>query len=594
MTQRTTDGTYVKGSWSLDDLIPTASGPEMDLAFAEVEAAAAALELMRPALVPEIEEATFVEILGLVERHALADLRLDTYAGMRFFEDMRDQDALAFLDCVETALAAAKNRTLFFDLWWKALDGANAKRLLKIAGDVAYYLETLRSSAPYTLTEVEERVINLKNVNGADALVTLYRTITNGFAFDVEVDGETTPLSRSEIMVLGRDASPALRETAYRSMLGVYGSHREVLAQIYKHIAADWHAENVDLRRMASPISVRNVENDVPDDAVAVLLETCRENVGIFHRYFGLKAKWLGLERLRRFDVYAPLEEAEDEVPFPEGVGLVLDAFRAFSPKLADLAQRVLDEGHLDSECRPGKRSGALSADAMPGVTPWVLVNYGDRAADATTLAHELGHAVHALMAADHSVLTFSPPLPLAETASSFAQMLLMDGMVERDEDPLLRRAVLARYVEDSYTAIPRQAFFVLFEQEAHRMIAGGATADGLCAAYMANLRAQFGDSLEVDEIFQYEWLAHPHLFTMPFYDYAYAFGHLLVLSLFQRYKEEGDAFVPGYLKTLAYGGSTSPTDILDEAGFDIRAKGFWQGGFDVLAGMVDELEELA
>jgi len=588
------ESTYLSGSWSLDELIPAGSGPEMEGVFADIEAAAAALEAKRPALVPEIEEAAFVEILGLVEKLARGTQLLDGYSILKFFADTQDQDAIALRGRVEKTLADARNRTLFFDLWWKALDDTNGKRLLAVAGDTGYYLETLRNFAPYTLSEAEERVINIKNVNGADGMVTLYRTITSGLTFDIEIPGETETethtLTRSELMDFARDASPELREAAYQSLLGVYEDHRDELAQIYKHIAADWHSENVDLRGVSSPIAVRNLDNDVPDEAVGVLLETCRENVGLYQRYFRLKAKWLGLVKLRRFDLYAPLEEAADEFPFTDGVTLVLETFRGFSPKLADLAERVLAEGHLDSIPRSGKRGGGVSWDALPGVTPWILMTYTDRLRDVTTLAHELGHAVHAMMAADHSVLTFSPPLPLAETGSSFAQVLLLESMLE-GADPKLRRRLLTKYMEDSYFQVLQKGFVALFEQEAHRMIAEGATPDELSAAYMENLREQFGDSLEVDELFKNEWTSMRQLYDMPFYAYAYTFGLLLVLALYQRYREEGEAFVPKYLKILATGGSKAPIAVLDEAGFDIRTREFWQGGFDILSGMVDELE---
>ena len=584
---------YESGPWSFDDLIPAESGPDMESVFEDIEAAVAAVEQKRAALVPEIEQEAFVEILALVEKSARVTQLLDGYSILRFFADTEDQGALAFRGRAEKALAAAENRTLFFELWWKALDDANARRLLAVAGDSAYYLETLRNLAPYTLSEAEERVINLKNVNGAGGMVALYRIITGGFTFDIEIDGETETLTRSGLMDFVRDASPELREAAYRSLFGVYDAHSDELAQIYKYIAADWDDENVDLRGISSAIAVRNLDSDVPDEVVDVLLETCRDNAGLYQRYFGIKAKLLGLERLRRFDLHAPLEEVEEEFPFADGVELILGSFRGFSPRLAELAERVLAEGHLDSIPRPGKRGGGVSWDAMPGVTPWILMTYTDRVRDVTTLAHELGHAVHALMAADHSVLTFSPPLPLAETASSFAQILLLETMLE-GADPKLRRNLLAKYVEDSYTQILQQAFRVLFEQEAHRMIAGGATPDELSTAYMENLREQFGDSVELDDLFRNEWLSIPHFYTQPFYDYAYAFGLLLVLGLYQRYREEGEAFVPSYLKVLAYGGSKAPIAVLDEAGFDIRNRAFWQGGFDLLAGMVDELESLS
>jgi len=590
MTQRMTDGRYTRGRWSLDDLVRTKSGPELERIFGEVEAAAAAVELRRAALVPEIGETTFVETLWLVEKLAYAAQRLDGYAVLRFFADTQDQDALALRARAEKTLAATRNRALSFELWWKALDDTNARRLLAVAGDNAYYLEKLRHFAPYTLSEVEEKIVNVKNVNG---LVSLYTMITNGFTYDLPIDGKIKTLTRSELMDYTRDSSAERREAAHRGLLGVYEARSGELAQIYRCIAGNWHDEHVDLRGASSPISVRNLENDLPDDVVQTLLETCRDNADLYQRFFRLKAQWLGLPKLRRFDLFAPLERAEAGVPFAEAVDLVLGAFRAFSPTMADLAQRVPAEGHLDASLRPGKRGGGMSWDALPGMTPWVLISYGDRDDDVATLAHELGHAVHAMMAADHSVLTFSPSLPMAETASNFASMLLLDGLLGR-ADPSERRLLLAKFVGDSYTTILRQAFFVLFEQQAHRMVAEGATPDELSAAYMENLRSQFGDSVALDEAFRHEWLSLPHLFTTPFYDYAYAFGLLLVLSLYQRYRTEGATFVPKYLKILAYGGSRAPIAVLDEAGFDVRRREFWQGGFDILAGMVDELAALS
>ena len=587
--------TYEKGRWTLDDLIPAKAGQEMEEAFADVEAAVAALEMKRPALVPSISGETFAEMLRLVERVAYVSQKLYGYSGLLFMEQTGDQDALALRGRVDKALAGAQNRTLFFDLWWKTLDEENARRLLRVGGDVTYYLETLRRFAPYTLSEPEEKVINVKNVNGTEGLVTLYEMITNAFTYDVEIDGEMKTLTRSEVVVYVRDPLPERRAAAYRALLGVYETRSGELAQIYKYVAGDWHAENVGLRGITSPISVRNLANDIPDEVVDLLLATCRENVDIYQRFFRLKAKWLGLSKLRRFDIYAPLEETVKAYPFAEGVDLVLECFRGFSPEFAAQAERVLAEGHLDSSPRPGKDTGAFCYGVVPDVTPWVLVNYNDRADDVSTLAHELGHAVHAMMAADHSILTSHSSLPLAETASNFAEMLLLDVMLAQNADPELRRTLLAKHVDDSYASVLRQSFFVIFERDAHRMIAEEeATLDQLSAAYMENLREQFGDSLELADEFKSEWVSIPHIYATPFYCYAYTFGLLLVLGLYQRYKTEGEAFVPNYLKILAYGGSKAPMDILDEAGIDIRARAFWQGGFDVLAGMIDELETLS
>ena len=590
-----TERGYTKGTWSLEDLIGAPSGDPMDAAFADLEKAVAAVERARDDLAPSIAGDAFVGILKRVETAAYAAQRLNGYSGLFLSENTADQDALALRGRVEKALADARNRSLFFDLWWKTLDEENAQRLLKVGGDITYYLETLRKFAPFTLSEPEEKVINVKNVNGVDGLVTLYDMITNAFTFDIEIDGETKTLTRSELMAHAYDPSPERREAAYRSLLNLYGKRSGELAQIYKYVAGDWTSENVGLRGIDSPIAVRNLANDVPDEAIDLLLETCRKNAVLYQRFFKLKAQWLGMKKLRRFDIYAPLKETTVEYPFASGVDLVMESLGKVSPEFAAMAERVLAEGHLDALPRRGKDTGAFCWGVVPDATPWVLVNYNDRANDVSTLAHELGHAIHAMMAADHSVLTCHSSLPLAETASNFAEMLLMETMLERNEDPEFRRTLLSQFVDDSYASILRQSYFVIFEREAHRMIAEEEpTLDALNAAYMENLREQFGDSLELDEVFKSEWVSIPHIYATPFYCYAYTFGLLLVLALFQRYRVEGEAFVPKYLKILAYGGAKSPTDILDEAGFNIRTAEFWQGGFDVLAGMVDELEALS
>jgi len=584
-----------RGTWDLTGLIDAPSGGPMESAFADLESSIVAIEARREDLAASMSSESFSQMIELVEQVVYRAQLLNGYSGLYLSENSTDQDALALRGRVDKALSGTRNRTLFFDLWWKGLDKENASRLLASAGDVTYYLETLRKFAPYTLSEAEEKIINTKNVHGVEGLVTLYDMITNAFTYDVTIDGETKTVTRSELMSYVYDADPTHREAAYQALLGKYEDRAGELAQIYKYVAGDWGSENVGLRGMTSAISVRNLRNDVPDEAIDLLLETCRDNASLYQRFFKLKAKWLGLTKLRRFDIYAPLKETVVTYPFAEGVEMVMESFRKVSPEFAAMAARVLDEGHLDSLPREGKDTGAFCWGVVPEKTPWVLVNYNDRANDVSTLAHELGHAVHAMMAADHSILTCHSSLPLAETASNFAEMLLMETMLEQNDDPEFRRSLISQFVDDTYASVMRQSYFVLFERLAHRMISEGEpTFDQLSEAYMENLREQFGDSLELDDLFRNEWVSIPHIYATPFYCYAYTFGLLLVLALFQRYRVEGEAFVPRYLKILAYGGSKAPTAILDEAGFDIRTREFWQGGFDVLAGMVDELESLS
>jgi oligoendopeptidase F len=587
------EGQFSQRDWSLEALLPAREGEPFEGLLRELEGQVEAFEGKGELLSPEMSRDAFLEMMQLAESITTTTARLIGYARLWFAENTQAQDALAFLGRIEQLGTEIRNRMLFFELWWKGLEQGAAQRLLDVSGDYAYYLETLRRFRPHTLSEPEEKIVNIKDVNGVDALVNLYDMITNRLTFELTVDGELKELTRAELSAYFRDPSAALREAAYRELNEVYGDQATVLGQIYSHRMRDWANENLSLRGFDSAIAVRNLANDIPGPVVDTLLDVCQENVPLFHRYFRFKASQLGLDRLRRYDVYAPLGAADKAYPFPEAADLVLESLRSFSTDLATSAQRVFTEDHLDSEIRHGKRGGAFCAGVLPGVTPWVLVNYVGKIRDVTTLAHELGHAVHAMMAEDHSIFTYHASLPLAETASVFSEMLLTDRLLQEEDDPEVRRRLLGTVLDDAYATVVRQAYFVLFEREAHRQAAEGVTVDQLCALYLHNMEDQFGDAVEVTDDFRWEWTAIPHIYHSPFYCYAYSFGHLLVLALYQQYKEEGRSFVPRFLNVLAYGGSRSPDEIIREAGFDMASPDFWQRGFNALEGWLEELTSL-
>lgn len=578
--------------WSMDDLMPPPVDQALDSTFSELDQAVAGFEAMRDSLREDISAEAFSGILDQIERINLMMSRLEAYADLWLTEDTQNPDALALRDRVDETLTESSNRMLFFDLWFKGLPDEPARRLIARGGDRHYFLEAMRQFIPYTLSEPEEKLINLKDVNGVDALANLYDMITNHFAYTLQVDGETLTLTRDQVGGYFRHPSPEVRAAAYRELYRVYKENSTVLAQIFLHRARDWNAEGIELRGYVSAISPRNLGNDLPDAVVDTLLGVCRENVGIFQRYFEMKRRWLGLGKLKRYDIYAPLVESDKTFSHGDAVSMVMDSYEAFSPKVADLAQRVFNEQHLDSETRPRKRGGAFCYGPLPGITPWVMLNYEGRARDVATLAHELGHAIHNMLAGDHSILTYSPSLPLAETASVFAEIQLIDRLLKQETDPAVRRDLLAYSIDDAYVTVIRQAYFTLFEREAYRLIDEGGSVEDLTELYMGNLKEQFGEAVELSDEFQWEWLTVPHMYSSPFYTYAYSFGQLLVLALVQQYRVEGEAFVPKYLKILSYGGSESPSKILGEAGLDITSPAFWQGGFDVIQAMITDLEK--
>jgi oligoendopeptidase F len=578
--------------WSLQDLLPEPVESSLEAALADLEDKATSLEAQRGLLRDDISSKSFLSLLH--EYEAIADLmnRLGAYGMLWFSEDTQNKAALNMRDRIRAALTEAGNRILFFSLWLKEMPSETAGRLIANSGEFRYFLEAEQKFKPYTLSESEEQIINLKDTNGIEAVVGIYEMITSNFTYTLEVDGETKHLTRDQMSAYYQHPSPDIRAATYKELFNVYADNSILLAQIYNHRVRDW--QNVGgLRHFEQPITYRNLANDLPDNVVDTLLNVCRQNNEVFQRYFRLKAGWIGMDKLRRYDIYAPLAAADKEFAYGDAVEIVLDSFQHFSPQVAELAGQVFTADHIDAEIRPGKRGGAFCYAPSPTLTPWVLLNYSGRARDVATMAHELGHAIHGMLAAGHSPLTFDASLPLAETASVFAEMMLTDRLLKEESNAAVRRDLLAGAIDDAYASVQRQAYFTLFEKEAHDLIAGGATVDTVCVAYMDNLSEQFGDALELSEEFQWEWISIPHFYRVPFYTYAYSFGQLLVFALYRQYQEEGDTFIPRYLKLLSYGGSEAPVKVLEEAGFDPASPDFWQGGYDVLSSMIDTLEAL-
>ena len=346
------------------------------------------------------------------------------------------------------------------------------------------------------------------------------------------------------------------------------------------------------IRSYENPIAIRNLNNNIPDESINALLNTCKKNIGILQDYFKLKAKIVGMDKLRRYDVYAPLKDVSKDYKFDESKDIVLRVFKDFDQDFHDYAKEMFDKNHVHSDIQKGKRSGAFCLSVLPEVDPYVLLNFVGKYNDVTTMAHELGHAVHDMLASGKTLFDFHSPIPLAETASIFSEMLLEEKLLKDGMPKDEKIHLLATQLDGIYASIIRQSYFTMFEIKAHEMIENGCKVSDLNKEWMRNLKEQFGDSVELSDAFQHEWKYIPHIYHSPFYCYGYAFGNLLVLALYKMYQDEGESFVPKYKKILSYGGSEEPVKILKEVGIDIKDEKFWQGGFDLIKDLVENLKK--
>lgn len=584
---------YQQTAWSLSDLFTGFDDPNIKRTYQLLEEMVNKFEEYREALTPDIDERLFMEIIKGMEAIQKLGTRIGGFAELAFAADTQDQKAQIAIAQFEQFAAEMSNRTLFFNLWWKALDDTNSERLMSSSGDYRYWLQQMRNFKQFTLSELEEKVINIKNVSGVSALNMLYDSITNRYVFKLTVDGEEKELTRGELMAYVRGSDPDLRARAYQELYRVYENDGPILGQIYQALVRDWRNENLGLRGFSTPVSVRNLVNDIPDEVIDTLLEVTRQNNSIFHRFFNLKAKLLGMEKLSRYDIYAAVSESDKRYSFDTAAEMTFEAYQDFDPEFAAKAKRVFEDNHLDSEVRKGKMSGAFCATLLPELTPWVLLNYQGKADDVATMAHELGHALHSMMAEEHTAFTQHACLPLAETASTFGEMMLTDRLLEQETDEDVKRDILFRQIDDAFATIIRQIYFAMFEVQAHDMVINNASIDELSQAYLNNLKEEFGDAVTLSDEFRWEWVSIPHIYSTPFYVYAYAFGQLLVFALYKQYKIEGETFKPKYKQILSAGGSIAPVQLLSEAGIDISQAAFWQGGFDVIDEMVKRLENM-
>ncbi len=586
------------GKWDLSDLVDGSPTKEFAELVGSIKRNVKEFEDSRQLLKPDLNSSTFESLIHKIENILEKLSTVSSFANLKYAADTASNEAAALILQTEQLGSQISNQILFFDLWFKKeLGNDNAQRL--IDGTSAVYREYLRHKrlvAKYSLNESEEKIINTLEVTGPSALVKIYDRMTNNFEYTfIKKRGNKKTIktftNKEKLLSLVRSSNANEREYAYKALFKTYEKNSGVLGDIYQNLVTQWRDENISIRGFKSPISVRNIYNNIDDSTVEILLSVCKKNATLFHDYFMEKAKLIGVKKLRRYDLYAPITKKNAlKFSFKNAAKLVLDTFYKFDPKFGTYTERLFKEGHIDSEIRKGKTSGAFCYTVSPQRTPYVLLNFDGKMRDVSTMAHEFGHAIHSMFASDKPILVSHAPLPLAETASVFGEMFLNEQIYKKLNREK-KKIFLAEQIDDMYATIMRQAFFTIFEIDTHKYIAEqSVTIDNISELYMSNLKTQFGDSLRISDDFKWEWLYIPHFFHTPFYCYAYSFGNLLVLSLYQQYREEGKSFVSKYREILSAGGSEKPETLLRNAGFNITEESFWQQGFDLVKTKIDKL----
>lgn len=523
--------------------------------------------------------------------------RVSSYAHLRESVDVTSQENQDLSAAVDRGLVEAGNALRFFDLEWLALDDERARELAD-APEVArdrHYLVAMRRFAPHTLSEPEERMLAERSPAAVSAWQTLFGRITSTLEvpFDAGDGAGVEPHTIDRLLSHVRNPDRHLRRRALEALYDGLEPHSDTLAHCYDTLVGDRLAMD-KLRGYAGPMDPTHLRNELPGEVVEGMLDAVERHYGIAHRWFRVKAGILGIERLELHDQYAPIGEGR-AVDYPEARRLIDESFGRFSPRIAGIAGDFFAERRIDAEPRAGKRGGAFCAPVSQDASPYVLMNFTDRMDDVMTLAHELGHGMHFVLASsEQTALSMGTGLALAEVPSTFAELLTFDHLLGAETDPATRRALISERVEGSFATVFRQTVLARYEQRAYAMRADGSTltAERLSDVWFGENEKYYGDALHLPERYRLGWSYIPHFISTRFYTYAYVFAHLATLALYARYREVGgERFSPDYVAFLAAGGSKAPADLLGALGVDLSDPDVWEPGFREMERMVEVAE---
>jgi oligoendopeptidase F len=581
--------------WDLSKLYAAPDDPAIEADLKAAREQAKSLRDRYYGKVADLDAAGLKEALEAQEAFSNLLGKLGAYASLAFSADTNSEVLKALLARVQVELTDIHNQLQFFDLEVQAIPADDFAKVLadETLSRYRYHLERVRKYTPHTLSETEEQIVATKDITGTHAWTQLYTEITSGLKVKLDLPDGHQEVTVSEARAMRSDGDRRVREAATVGVLKTHADQSHVLTYIFNTVYED-HRQTIGLRHYTDPMEPTLLDEDLEPAVIEALMSATESYYHLAQRFYKTKARVLGISDFSSYDTLAPFGEKEKEIGYEEGKQIVLETFRSFSPTFEKAARGFFDGRYVDVPPAPGKQGGAFCSGMRPGLHPYVLLNYTNKMDDVMTLAHELGHGIHFLLAGEkQNLVNYFPITPLAETASTFAEMITVNRLLELETDPDVRRQLLASRIEDAVATIFRQVMYTRWEQKAHAARAAGVVSPADYSKLWAEGNQQlYGDAVRMTEWDQWGWITIPHVVKYRFYCYSYAFGQLLVYALYQQYKEEGESFVPKLLDVLSAGGEAPAATILSRVGVDIKDPTFWQKGLKLLEKMLEEFEE--
>jgi oligoendopeptidase F len=581
-----------EATWDLEPLVDGKGAEGVDQLLDEAQTKATALAENK-GHIAEFDGARLAAYMNdLAEVYDLVG-RAGSYAGLAFSADMSDEKRGALMQKVQERATEIETNLLFFHLEWAKLSDERVDELLVFEelDKARHYLRSARRYRDYLLTEPEEKILSEKSVTGEAAWERLFGELTS--ALEIELDGETVGIEHALSQLHNPDRE--VRKRAAEAVTEGLAPGLKTRAFIFNTLLHE-KAVNDRLRGYRHWLQSRNLANEASDESVEALVSAVRSRYDIPQRWYALKARMMGLDRIADYDRMASLAQDDEKIEWSDAKSIVHESYASFSGDIADIVQEFYDRSWIDAPASPGKRPGAFCSYTVPSRNPYVLLNYTARRRDVLTLAHELGHGVHSTLARHQGIFHHSTPLTVAETASVFGETVVFERLLEMEKDPESRLALLAENVEGGIATVFRQTAMNRFEHLVHtaRRGEGELPVERINEAWAESQVEMLGDSVEITEGYKTWWSYVPHFISTPGYVYAYSYGQLLALAVYKQYQEHGEAFVPSYIEMLAAGGSMSPEELGKIVGCDLTDPEFWNGGLSIVADQVEATEAAA